>query len=140
MPLASFDQTYKFLSSQQFDFVWQNKNDIAQSVLGNKDGVETKVVKVLLLTYFRGGSSFLGESFNTNKDAFYWFEPLAGKHICQKFINQLFNIETLNYTFCIKKVLFSPKVLPQGLKEKRRPLLMVYMIKLQEGHSLSKDK
>ena len=37
----------------------------------------SKTRKVLLLTYFRGGSTFLGEAFNQNDNAFYWFEPLA---------------------------------------------------------------
>ncbi len=34
--------------------------------------------KVLLLTYYRGGSTFLGEIFRRNPEAFYWFEPLGG--------------------------------------------------------------
>ena len=33
---------------------------------------------ILLVTYMRGGSSFLGEVFNQNKDVTYWFEPIAG--------------------------------------------------------------
>ena len=36
------------------------------------------VTRVLLVTYMRGGSSVLGEAFNHNPDAFYWFEPLDG--------------------------------------------------------------
>ena len=32
--------------------------------------------KVLLVAYFRGGSTLLGETFNRNPKAFYWFEPL----------------------------------------------------------------
>ncbi|ELT96485.1 hypothetical protein CAPTEDRAFT_216015 [Capitella teleta] len=35
------------------------------------------VQKVLLVTYFRGGSTFLAELFNQNSDAFYWYEPYA---------------------------------------------------------------
>lgn len=35
-------------------------------------------VKVLLITAHRSGSTFLGELFNENPDAFYLFEPLAG--------------------------------------------------------------
>ena len=34
--------------------------------------------KVLFVTYFRGGSTLVGELFNRNPEAFYWFEPLAG--------------------------------------------------------------
>ena len=33
---------------------------------------------VLLLTYMRGGSSVVGEMFNQNPEAFYWFEPIDG--------------------------------------------------------------
>ena len=33
-------------------------------------------VKVLMVTYMRGGSSFLGELFAQNPDAYYMFEPL----------------------------------------------------------------
>ena len=33
--------------------------------------------KVLLLTAFRSGSTFAGELFNRNSDAFYLFEPLG---------------------------------------------------------------
>ena len=40
-----------------------------------EDGEETK--KIVLVTYFRGGSTFLGELFNQNRKVFYWFEPLA---------------------------------------------------------------
>ena len=32
--------------------------------------------KVVMVTYMRGGSSLLGELFNTNPQAMYWFEPL----------------------------------------------------------------
>ena len=35
------------------------------------------VTRVVLVTYYRGGSTFLGEIFNQNPDVFYWFEPLA---------------------------------------------------------------
>ena len=34
------------------------------------------MTKVLLMTYYRGGSSFFGQLFAQNKEAFYWFEPL----------------------------------------------------------------
>ena len=37
---------------------------------------ESDITKVLLITRFRGGSTFLGEAFNRNDDVFYWFEPL----------------------------------------------------------------
>ncbi|ELU17439.1 hypothetical protein CAPTEDRAFT_215212 [Capitella teleta] len=32
--------------------------------------------KILLVTYFRGGSTLLGELFNQYPNSFYWFEPL----------------------------------------------------------------
>ena len=38
----------------------------------------TNRTAVLLVTYASGGSTFLGEAFNLNEDAFYWFEPLPG--------------------------------------------------------------
>jgi hypothetical protein len=34
--------------------------------------------KLLLVTYFRGGSTLLGELFYQNPHALYWFEPLEG--------------------------------------------------------------
>ena len=37
---------------------------------------EGHIQKVILATYFRGGSTFLGEMLNNNPDAFYMFEPL----------------------------------------------------------------
>ena len=36
------------------------------------------MAKVLVVGYMRGGTSVLGELFNQNPDALYWFEPLAG--------------------------------------------------------------
>jgi len=33
--------------------------------------------KVLVLAYFRSGSTLTGQLFNFNPSAFYWFEPLA---------------------------------------------------------------
>jgi hypothetical protein len=36
-----------------------------------------QTTKVLLVTHFRGGSTFLGQLFNQNPEAFYWFEPFA---------------------------------------------------------------
>jgi len=33
--------------------------------------------KVLILAYFRSGSTLTGQLFNFNPSAFYWFEPLA---------------------------------------------------------------
>ena len=38
--------------------------------------VNDEVSKLLLVTYWRGGSTFLGELFEENHDVFYWFEPL----------------------------------------------------------------
>jgi len=33
--------------------------------------------KVLVLAYYRSGSTLTGQLFNYNPDALYWFEPLA---------------------------------------------------------------
>ncbi len=38
----------------------------------------TSTSKILLVTFYRGGSSFLGELFRFNPDFLYWFEPLHG--------------------------------------------------------------
>ena len=38
----------------------------------------TGPMMVLLLTYQRSGSTFIGQMFNRNPDAFYAFEPLDG--------------------------------------------------------------
>ena len=37
------------------------------------------VSKVLLVTYWRGGSTFLGKLFERNPDSFYWYEPLIAE-------------------------------------------------------------
>ena len=34
--------------------------------------------KVLVLAYYRSGSTLTGQLFNYNPSAFYWFEPLSG--------------------------------------------------------------
>ena len=39
---------------------------------------EASLVKVILMTYSRSGSSFLGELFNQHPHGFYTFEPLKG--------------------------------------------------------------
>ena len=44
--------------------------------LTNEQQVMT--TRVVLLAYYRGGSSFLGEIFAQNPEVFYWFEPLEG--------------------------------------------------------------
>ena len=41
-------------------------------------GAREHVTKVILLTYSRSGSSFLGELINRNKQGSYHFEPLGG--------------------------------------------------------------
>ena len=38
-------------------------------------------IKVLLVTAHRSGSTFLGELFNQNKNAFYLFEPLGALQV-----------------------------------------------------------
>ncbi len=43
--------------------------------------MDTPAKKVLLLAYMRGGSSFLGEMFASNPDAFYWFEILHAAYM-----------------------------------------------------------
>ena len=34
------------------------------------------VTKIILVTQYRGGSSFIGKMFSNHPDVFYWFEPL----------------------------------------------------------------
>ncbi|ELU04739.1 hypothetical protein CAPTEDRAFT_198202 [Capitella teleta] len=36
--------------------------------------------KILLVAYYRGGSSFFGKLFQSNDDVLYWFEPLRPLH------------------------------------------------------------
>ena len=40
--------------------------------------VVAAVTKVIIMTYMRSGSTFLGELFDQNPAAFYWFEPIDG--------------------------------------------------------------
>ena len=56
----------------QNNFKRQSQQVQPESVESSTGGV----TKVVLIAYHRGGSSFLGELFNQNPDAFYWFEPL----------------------------------------------------------------
>ncbi|XP_060080734.1 carbohydrate sulfotransferase 5-like [Ylistrum balloti] len=46
--------------------------------LGSKDDERTSPspIPVIILTYMRSGSSFLGEILQANPDTFYWFEPV----------------------------------------------------------------
>ena len=41
-------------------------------------GIVPPYKQVIILSYSRSGSSLLGEAFNQNPAAFYWFEPLKG--------------------------------------------------------------
>lgn len=50
---------------------------------------------VLIIAGHRTGSSFLGEIFNQNKDAYYLFEPLAAVQV--RFSTKLF----LSYSFLL---------------------------------------
>ena len=43
----------------------------------HEDSPAPNVQNILLYTYMRSGSSYLGELFNRNPSVFYWFEPLA---------------------------------------------------------------
>ena len=45
--------------------------------------------KVLLVTAHRSGSTFLGELFNRNEDAFYVFEPLISGNTLAKMLEEL---------------------------------------------------
>ena len=66
------------------------KKDQLDAILSSKTSRESEVdyferfdknvsfpVKLLIITSHRAGSSFFGELFNENKEAFYVFEPLA---------------------------------------------------------------
>ena len=66
------------------------KKDQLDAILSSKTSRESEVeyfekfdknltlpIKLLIITSHRAGSSFFGELFNENKEAFYMFEPLA---------------------------------------------------------------
>ncbi|ELT92470.1 hypothetical protein CAPTEDRAFT_196777 [Capitella teleta] len=61
-----------------------------QKLVNNEPKVERDVAsvehkkRVLMLTYMRGGSTFLGELFNQHPDAFYWFEPLHNYQLTRR--------------------------------------------------------
>ena len=54
------------------------QDEEVQSAVVEKQNTRTKV---LLITAHRSGSTFLGELFNRNDDAFYLFEPLAAVQV-----------------------------------------------------------
>ena len=47
----------------------------------SKSNEKTAMTKILLFTYYRGGSSFLGQIFAQNIQAFYFFEPLHNLNV-----------------------------------------------------------
>jgi hypothetical protein len=47
----------------------------------SKSNEKTAMTKILLFTYYRGGSSFLGQIFAQNIKAFYFFEPLHNLNV-----------------------------------------------------------
>ncbi|CAH1777851.1 unnamed protein product [Owenia fusiformis] len=61
----------------------RNKDEIpgnTSTIQGNKDIIvgNKNTSKVLIVGYMKGGSSLMGEVFNQNAAAMYWFEPLFG--------------------------------------------------------------
>ena len=61
---------------EELDEIKQDEE--VQSAVVEKQNTRTKV---LLITAHRSGSTFLGELFNRNDDAFYLFEPLAAVQV-----------------------------------------------------------
>ena len=60
---------------------FHGSSTVGEATLRNSTGlgIERALSKyILLLTYYRGGSTFLGEIFAQHPDVFYWFEPLRG--------------------------------------------------------------
>ncbi|KAK2148415.1 hypothetical protein LSH36_499g02034 [Paralvinella palmiformis] len=56
-----------------------NASEVSNSNGSSSSSVAGALTKhILLVTYYRGGSTFLGEIFAQHPDAFYWFEPLRG--------------------------------------------------------------
>ena len=49
-----------------------------KSALEQRDSVTHNYTPVLITTYQRSGSTFLGSIFSHDPDVFYWFEPLDG--------------------------------------------------------------
>ncbi len=50
---------------------------------------------MLLMAYMRGGSSFLGQMFVTNPDAFFWFEivdPMYGAMMGLRLYNNAYEV------------------------------------------------
>lgn len=64
---------YNSVSSTLFK-IDRNKPEKEYRNRQTKNANETKYV--LIYSYMRGGTSFFGEVFNMNKDAFYFYEPM----------------------------------------------------------------
>ena len=61
-------------SSADANMAPQLDEEVAPVTATSRPGAEP--TKVLLVTYMRGGSSLLGQLFNQNPQAVYWFEPM----------------------------------------------------------------
>ena len=75
-----FIQRKKEFIRQQADFLHLLENNFTESKTTVPKAQTTQKppkTNVLLITAHRSGSTFLGELFNQNNDAFYMFEPLA---------------------------------------------------------------
>jgi len=61
-----------------------------------------KPIKVLIVSTYRSGSSFIGELFNQNSKSFYLFEPLGGVSDTSEYVFHLirhYNCDMPNYYY-----------------------------------------
>ena len=57
-----------------------NRSEISRRKISS-DEKWRNASKILLMAYYRSGSSFLGQIFAQNAESFYWFEPLDSKEL-----------------------------------------------------------
>jgi hypothetical protein len=86
------------LNKVNHDVIRHNRSKIEQSFQSNDlQNVynNSKLPKVVILTHFRSGSSFLGDLLSVNSDTFYSFEPF--RYIFDEFgKHEITNDETIN--------------------------------------------
>ena len=86
--------------------------------------------RVLLVTSFRGGSSFLGGMFMVNRDVFYMFEPLKLVEQANRDVLDFVQVKTLEMLFACNisgYLAYSKQILPSGDKLRREGMGRIFL-------------
>jgi len=76
-PIGVDQKIQRPVATNDFELIPKKIRTISPKVKATVNKTNFEQTKVLLITAHRSGSTFLGELFNQNENAFYLFEPLA---------------------------------------------------------------